>query len=361
MSRRCTCGDTQTKSIAKVDHSYVNGVCTMCKQQNTDTFVPDCSAGEVNTVGTVYGSCYSFAYTAQGDWVYLASSQRQLMKFKKSTMQSSVVYTIPSGILLCVNAVGDWLYFYVGGETDADCYVAKVRTDGSGFEKLLSGVRIEELLVVKNTIFYTTIKNPYTNYAKDCAPLYMMSTSGGASKQLYDGYVSSLVSDGTYVYFRHAPKSVAASICRIKCDGSAAATLYSRCDANYIFLENGKLYFVKFDEDAFESTMASISTKGGSYTVYGKIPYYAEWLFVHGDSIYYLGEPYGSSDWPTYGLIEYNTVKRTYTVVYEEMEGHDYAIAFGMIILQTYDSSYALERISVYNVKTKQWLDVRIK
>lgn len=357
MTRYCGCGDTQAKTISKVDHNYVNGICTMCKRQNTDAFVPDYGAGEANTVGNVYGSTYSARYATQGDWIYFPFSDTELIKLKKSTNTVHAVYQVPSGTLLCMNAVGDWLYFYVEEEDVKDCYMAKVRTDGSRFEKLVTGVRIEELLVVRDTIFYTTIKNPYSNYGKDCAPMYMISVTGGTAKQLHDGYVSSMVSDGTYVYFRYAPKTGASSIRRIKCDGTTSSVLYSNADVNYIFLSNGKLYFSKFDEENFESTLASISTKGGSYTAYGKITGYTEWIYVHGDSIYYIGEPYGLAE-PRYGLVEYNTVKKTYTFIKEDFEYWFCYTAPGIILTEMRSDDFALTGISVYYLQQKRWLSI---
>ena len=358
-TRSCSCGATQTKAVPIIDHAYVGGICTMCKQQDPDAFVPDDSAGTVNTVGNIYGTSYGTYYAAQGDMLYFAKDFTEIVKCKLSSSQLVTVYTPSYGYVRCINVVGDWIYFAVEDEEDADCYMARVRTDGSSFETLVSAVRIEELLVVGDTVFYTTVKNPYTNYTTDCAPMYRMSTSGEGIKMIYNGYVSSMVSDGTYVYFRHTPKSGKSSIMRIKCDGTKPTALYTNTDVNYIFLANARLYFLIYDEDMGESTIASVSTGGGSYTTYGRIPYYTDWLYVYDGSIYYHGSPYvegGFSE--SYGLIEYNTATKVYREVQTSFDL--YSITHGYILTEARDEDWQATTVYVYSLKSKTWKTVAL-
>ena len=339
-------------TIPKTDtHSYVNGACSVCKQKE--------SVSEVaNTIGSESGLSF---YTAQGDWIYFAPSATQLSKYKKNTNSVTSVYKVSSGRIHSINVVGNWIYFCVEGSNVSSSYIAKVGTDGTGFEKIVSSVNVGEMLVVKDTIYFTSIKSPYTNYAKDCAPLYSISVSGGLTKQLHDGYVSNLVADETYLYFLHTLESGDSSIYRIKHSGQKEDVIYSNANINSFVLANSKLYFIKIDAYSEACTMASISVKGGSYTTYGKTPYYCDWIYVNGNNLYYYGSPYSANEFvEVAGIIEYNMSTKKYTVLKEDYDNLMGYFAGGNMIVESYND-VSLSSISLYNFSTKTWKTVSIK
>lgn len=328
------------------------------KPGTTPSFSPDYSAGQANTVGSENGN---FCYTSQADWIYFSPSLTQISKFQKNSSSIVSVYNVPSGVIRCVNVVGDWIYFYVEGTSTANSYIAKVRTDGSLFEKILSSVTVGEMLVVKDTVFFTIIKNPYSNYAKDCAPLYSISVNGGVTKQLHDGYVSSITADATYVYFLQTLETGASSIYRIKHDGTKETQIYKNANIHYFVLSNANLYFLTSDRYSDVYTIASIPANGRSQTTYGKIPFYSEWLYVSGNKAYYFGSPYRANEAvETVGIVAFDISTKSYRVIKETFEDSMCFFASNYLILEQY-SGETLRSVSLYNTQTNTWRSVSVK
>lgn len=355
--RQCDCGNKQAVAVPVIAHDYVNNVCIMCKKSNAPSFVPDYNAGQANTIGNERSNA---RYTSQGDWMYFSPSKSQISKLKKSGSDIVTVYNVSSGNVMNINVVGDWVYFYVEGSNASGSYIAKVRTDGVGFEKILSAVTVGDMLVVKDTIFFTTIKSPYTNYAKDCAPLYSISVSGGMPKQIHDGYVSSITADSTYVYFMQCLESGTSTIYRMKHDATKETELMEDVKANYFVLANSKLYFLTADPYSDEYTLASISTNGGNYSTYGKIHFYSEWLHIIGNNAYYGGVPYSTTEFSEKaGIVEYNMSTKQYKVVKEDYEMPLCLYTSNVLIVENYRNQ-TLTSISLYYPQSKSWKDVSV-
>lgn len=360
--RACACGevDSQRQTIATVGHNYVNNVCSFCGASNETVFVPDYSAGQANTFGNTKGNSQS---AAQANWIYYADG-RSITKINKTSYSPSKVYSVGSGNVFNINVVGDWIYFYVRESTISNSYIAKVRTDGSRFEKLLVTGETWEMLVVKDTVYYTPVKNPYNDYAKDVAPLYSMSVNGGSVKQIHDGCVSSLAADSSYIYFLYGGRyDEEKTLYRMKHNGSSKIELWInedggyKVDANSITVSGSKIYFMDLSKAKYDEgyVLASINTSGGGYTAYSTVDSYSETIFASGNSIYYFGMPCSYGDYAEgRGLVEYNTSSKSYKLIYE-CEDEMMHSASGLIVLP---ESYSY--VKIYNPAAKSMKSVKI-
>jgi len=163
--RVCSCGDRETEPLGTIPHKYVNNVCNMCGQKDPNVFVPDYAAGQANAVGADSGLS---SYTIQADYIYF-SDGNNIRKMKTDGTGLKTVYKVTAGHAMNVNVAGDWIYFWCNGETVGKSYIAKVRTDGTGFEKIVSSVYVWEMLVAKDTVYYTVypVNGEYKDFAKD--------------------------------------------------------------------------------------------------------------------------------------------------------------------------------------------------
>ena len=351
--RVCACGDQQTETLEKLQCNYVDNVCTMCHNEKPAVFVPDYTKGEENVVGSDNAGLY---YTAQADYIYYSNGNK-LEKVKKNGTARNLVYTAQSGELLNVNVVGDWIYFYCKGATVDRSYIAKVRTDGTGFEKLVSSVNVWEMLAVSDTVYYTTVTEnfEYVEYGKEIFPLYSVSVNGGTPKQLRDGAVSYLVADATYLYFSHTTKDGENTVCRIKHSNARLDVLLQNTVTLNLTMENERLYF--FVEDIYDPeslTLASISIKGGSYATYGKMICDPSMFHVIGSKAYFVGSaPFSEENpEPEYGLTEYNMSTKKFKLL-SEGECDGFVGAFDILICPTYNQELEkLDSIVIYTPST---------
>ncbi|MBQ3056867.1 MAG: DUF5050 domain-containing protein [Clostridia bacterium] len=349
--RVCSCGSTETEKLAKIKHNYVDNACTMCKAEEPNAFVPDYASGEANIVGRedAYWSC-----TVQAGYIYYSAGNK-IQKVKKNASTVNLVYAVSAGSVSKVNVIGDWVYFYCEGSTVGKSYIAKVRTDGSGFEKIATSVTVQEMLVVKDTVYYTTDApaGGYHDFAKDVFPLYSISANGGVQKQICDGAVSYLTADATYLYFIHETEDDDRTVCRVKHGSTAKSELLKNTNIRGLSLENSKLYF--FIKDKYESyiyTLASITTTGGNYTTYGNLTVF-EYAYFHviGNKAYFIGEtPYDEDKpEPEFGIMEYDLRSKTYKLIKDEYED-GFVAAFGILIRIHYDYDN-VEYIEIYDPK----------
>ena len=349
--RVCSCGSKETEKLAKINHNYVDNACTMCKAEDPNAFVPDYASGEANIVGRedAYWSC-----TVQAGYIYYSAGNK-IQKVKKNASTVNLVYAVSAGSVSKVNVIGDWVYFYCEGSTVGKSYIAKVRTDGSGFEKIATSVTVQEMLVVKDTVYYTTDApaGGYHDFAKDVFPLYSISANGGVQKQICDGAVSYLTADATYLYFIHETEDDDRTVCRVKHGSTAKSELLKNTNIRGLSLENSKLYF--FIKDKYESyiyTLASITTTGGNYTTYGNLTVF-EYAYFHviGNKAYFIGEtPYDEDKpEPEFGIMEYDLRSKTYKLIKDEYED-GFVAAFGILIRIHYDYDN-VEYIEIYDPK----------
>lgn len=360
--RICHCGKLETKTISKISHQYVNNVCSMCKQKDPNAFVSDYGEGQANEVG----SCLStLNYTSQSSYVYFAASSNKICKMKTNGTDLQTVYKTTAGSVKNINVVGDWIYFYCEGTTIGKSYIAKVRTDGSKFEKIVSSLYIWDMLVVKDTVYYTVFpaNGEYKDFAKDLMPLYSISVNGGTPKQLYDGAVSDMVSDGKYLYFIHADENHKQSIVRIKHGSTVSNILLSNKELYKLSIEDSKLYFFTYDVYNDIYSLASIATNGANYTTYGNVMQYTESMHIVGNKAYYMGSLYiedGFSE--KVGLIEYDLATNKQYVIKEYYETFGFAFSKDILFFENYNyETEKLESLTVYYVKTDKFKEIKLE
>ncbi len=357
--RTCECGEMESTAIPVVSHKYSGGACTVCGKKDENAFVPDYKKGEENTVGSDLSAS---SVASQGDWIYYASSSYKISKMTKLGTNRKDVYKVSGGMVTNLNVVGDWIYFSCEGTTEGKSYIAKVRTDGSGFEKLVTSVIAGDMLVVKDKIFYTIYKNKYTDYAKDIRPLYSVSVNGGTSKMIHDGAVTSLRSNGTHVFFLHTSQNGANTVYRMKADGTNIVALLTKTELNYITVEDSKIYFLRFDKYSEECIIASISTNGGSYTEYGRIPYYSEFLHAVGSKLYYGGLVYSANGYfhEEVGLVEFDTNTKTYKLLKEDYECDEYYFTSDLLMKPVFTGE-TLSSFNVYDAPRRTFRTLKTK
>lgn len=357
--RVCACGETKSESISVAEHKYKDGVCSVCGEKDPNAFVPDCKKGEENTVGNELSIS---PIASQGSWIYYASSSYQISKMTNIGAMKQDVYKVSAGSVGNINVVGDWIYFSCEGTTEGKSYIAKVRTDGSGFEKLVTSVIVGDMLVVKDKIFYTLYKDKYTDYAKEICPLYSVSVNGGTPKMIHDGAVSSIRSNGSYVFFLHTSKNGENTVYRMKIDGTNISALLTKTELNYITVYGSKIYFLRFDKYSDECIIASISTNGGSYTEYGRTPYYSDYLYIVGSKLYYGGMKYSSSGefYEEMGIVEFDLNTKKYKLVKEDPEYTEGFFASNLIISPVYQGE-KLSSFKIYDCKTGTYRTIKVK
>ena len=360
-ARICSCGDRENEIVDIISHNYVNGICSMCKKNDPNSFVSDYPAGQANVVGNDSGWSN---YALQADYIYMSANSNKIEKIKTNGSGLQTVYKATAGYIANVNVVGDWIYFYCIGSTVGKSYIAKVRTDGSGFEKIVSSVLIGDMLVVKDTVYYTTVPDggEYKDYAKDAYPLYSVSVNGGNPRQLHDGAVSDLVADSTYLYFIHHTEDSKQTISRIKHGSTSSSVLMTGKMIYKLSLENSKLYFFAFDKQDFECSLASISTNGGSYTEYGKVMQYGDSLHVVGNKAYYMGETYFDDEFDEQnGVVELDLTTKKQSVIREEYDNYYFDYAGDLLIFDSFNyDTEKLESITVYFSKANIFKKIKM-
>lgn len=341
--RTCSCGSKETEDIPTVAHKYVNNVCSMCKQSNPDAFVPDYSEGEANVVGSDKGLS---RYVSQGSYLYFSASGNTIDKIKINKSGIKTVYKVTAGRIMNVNVLGDWVYFYCEGSTVGKSYIARVRTDGSGFEKIVSSVAVWEMIVAKDVVYYTTYSTDgeYRDFAKDVMPLYCVSVNGGTPKQIHDGAVHELVGDDKFIYFIHDNEDGDPSIRRIKHGNTSSDVLVENKEIYNLAIEGSKLYFFEYNKYDDIYSLASVATNGGGYTVFGKVIQYSAAMHAVGNKVYYLGGLYRENEFlESAGLVEYNVSTKTDRIAREDYEIIDFQSAGNLLIFENYD--YEAERL----------------
>ncbi len=354
MKGTCSCGKTELTTIKKTDHNFVNHACTMCGKRDSEVpFVSDYTAGKENTVGNTSAT----AFALQDGWVYAGVGQ-QIVKYRIGSKQTTLVYSCNGLNPFNVNVVGDWIYFSLGGGTASKCGIAKVRTDGQGFELLLSSVNVGEMLVVKQTIYYTSLKEEYNNYAKDASPLYSMSVNGGGTKQVHDGYVRGLCATGTHIFFLYEPLEGIGALCRIKHNGTNLVELLKQ-DIVHVAIGKDKLYITEIDENG-NYLLSSIGTNGGAPARICSVWSSGDTFLVSGKNVFYNGfssDPATSEDIVDEGIILLDTSTKKMTFLHEAEQA---CYAVGEYLMLVIYSGETPTSIKQYDVANKTWSTVTI-
>ena len=292
-------------------------------EQNEPIINTPQSNGKVNVVGKTLGA----GGASQGDWIYYVEGN-QFFKINQNTYKSETVFILPMGWASNLNVVGDWLYFSVPETTDESAYIGKVRTDGRDFQKIVYTNDVWEVLVIGETVYYTSTNNPYTVWAKDIAPLYSVSVNGGAVTQVHDGSVENLVADENYIYFQYREKDGGKrSFVRMNHNATSRQTLWinelagTEIDSFGFVVSEGRIYFAeRYDNSETYRTVSSISINGGDYVAHFRANLFSSSLWAKNGKIYfggvapeyrdgYIGE-YGDL-----GLTEYDMASGRFTAL----------------------------------------------
>ena len=284
------------------------------------------SNGKVNVVGKTYGTCGA----SQGDWIYYVEGN-QFFKINQNTYKSETIFILPMGWALNLNVVGDWLYFSVPETTDESAYIGKVRTDGRDFQKIVYTNDVWEVLVIGETVYYTSTNNPYTVWAKDVAPLYSVSVNGGAVTQVHDGCVENLVADENYIYFQYREKSGGKrSFVRMNHNATSRQTLWinelagTGIDSFGFAVSEGRIYFTeRYNNSETCRTVSSISINGGDYVAHFRANMFSSSLWAKNGKIYFGGVAveYRDDYIGEYGdlcLTVYDMASGRFTALYDE-------------------------------------------
>lgn len=297
-------------------------------EQNVPVINTSQSNGKVNVVGKTLGA----GGASQGDWIYYVEGN-QFFKINQNTYKSETIFILPMGWAANLNVVGDWLYFSVPETTDESAYIGKVRTDGRDFQKIVYTNDVWEVLVIGETVYYTSTNNPYTVWAKDVAPLYSVSVNGGAVTQVHDGSVENLVADENYIYFQYREKAGGKrSFVRMNHNATSRQTLWinelagTEIDSFGFVVSEGRIYFAeRYDNSETYRTVSSISINGGDYVAHFRANLFLSSLWAKNGKIYfggvapeyrdgYIGE-YGDL-----GLTEYDMASGRFTALYDECQ-----------------------------------------
>lgn len=352
--RVCSCGYTESESIAAVGHTYIKNVCVTCGVANGTNFIPDYSYGQANTVGNEDGKNY---VARQGDWLYYTTNYRYITKCRVDGTRVTKVFAIEKGSILNINVVGDWIYFFVNSSNINDCYIAKVRTDGSGFAYLVQAIDINEMLVVNDKLFFTMYAN---TYGKTYSPLYMMPLNGGITQQLHEGYAVHLTSDGEYLYFEQSPQSGNDTIYRLNLSTMKRSTVFSNYKGGNFVLKDDHIYYKQKDDEAGDYILKLFCLQDGSVTVLGRPQYMTDWFAVIGNCIYYCGMPDTDEWWnQDAGIVEYYPSGSKYDVIYVTGDDPDCIGLGDCLVWRDHSDETNYGRIlRIYDCTTSQWIAV---
>lgn len=293
-------------------------------EQNEPVINTPQSNGKVNVVGKTLGA----GGASQGDWIYYVEGN-QFFKINQNTYKSETIFILPMGWASNLNVVGDWLYFSVPETTDESAYIGKVRTDGRDFQKIVYTNDVWEVLVIGETVYYTSTNNPYTVWAKDIAPLYSVSVNGGAVTQVHDGSVENLVADENYIYFQYREKAGGKrSFVRMNHNATSRQTLWinelagTEIDSFGFVVSEGRIYFAeRYDNSETYRTVSSISINGGDYVAHFIANLCSSSLWAKNGKIYFSGvaPEYRDGYFGEYGdlsLTEYDMASGRFTALH---------------------------------------------
>ena len=297
-------------------------------EQNEPVINTPQSNGKANVVGKTLGA----GGASQGDWIYYVEGN-QFFKINQNTYKSETIFILPMGWASNLNVVGDWLYFSVPETTDESAYIGKVRTDGRDFQKIVYTNDVWEVLVIGETVYYTSTNNPYTVWAKDIAPLYSVSVNGGAVTQVHDGSVENLVADENYIYFQYREKAGGKrSFVRMNHNATSRQTLWinelvgTEIDSFGFVVSEGRIYFAeRYDNSETYRTVSSISINGGDYVAHFRANLFSSSLWAKNGKIYFGGvaPEYRDGYIGEYGdlsLTEYDMASGRFTALYDEWQ-----------------------------------------
>jgi hypothetical protein len=195
--------------------------------------------GRGNTVGNVI----NYGRAAQsGDWIFYSTMHSidgnhnwSLVKERTDGSDRQVLYTTGNKRIMCINVIGDWIFFTIGGE------MYRIRTDGTMSELLHDEVGLARVFVVDGWIFRTVGSG-------DSARMHRMRADGSYIEQIHyeRGSMASVV-DG-WLYFRISSGGNNSPIYKIRTDGNEF-TQINEDDSNWPNVVDGWIYYVNLSRN----------------------------------------------------------------------------------------------------------------
>ena len=251
----------------------------------------------------------------QGGYVYANNgfnSGGKLYKFKYG--QESQKKLLANESTAELNLQGDWLYYVVPtsmGNYGGTSPIRKMKTDGTQRQTVIQDKEITEMVVDSGWIYYTSYD--YSNWK---VALYKVRTDGTGKQKLYEGYedfaeVSAskkgiptdlqIANNRIYLLIKKecGYSKTCSNIYRMNTDGSQLTPINSKEYAVSMQIAGGKVYYSRFPEQLRDDSADSVPIDVYAMTLDGKnvqaIPspfdenslYFMENFIVHGNWIYF--------------------------------------------------------------------------
>lgn len=251
----------------------------------------------------------------QGGYVYYNdgfSKGGALYKFKYG--QESKKKLLANESTVEINIEGDWIYYVVPNSTGSfgsKNPIKKMKTDGSQRQTVIQDNQISEMVVEGGWIYYTSY-----NYSDWKVTLYKVRTNGTGKQKLYEGYEDhaevpenkkgvpsdiQIVNNHVYLLIKKAcgySKSCS-NIYRMNTDGTQLRAIHSGEFAVSMQIVDGTVYYSRFPEQLRDDNAESVPIDLYTMTLDGKnrqaipSPFDENWLYfiekfkIHGDWIYF--------------------------------------------------------------------------
>ena len=209
--------------------------------------------------------------TEQGEWIY-HSINGSLSKINKYS-DTKVLINNDSCNNLAIS--GDWLYYQYNN--DLDCELYKIRTDGTGKQKLNNSDESYECInVVGDWIYYI---NDISN-----GNICKIRTNGSGRKKVCDDEADYIKVIGEWIYYRNSEHDY---ICRVRTDGNKRQEVGNgNCDD--MIISGDWIYYVDgSDENEFyNGCLCKFRISGNDYKKFPNVKC-AYFKAIAGDWIYY--------------------------------------------------------------------------
>ncbi|WP_236291477.1 stalk domain-containing protein [Paenibacillus allorhizoplanae] len=214
----------------RIDITHQENATVELKAPET-SYIPSINRLNGNQVGTVY---------VDGDWIYYTHpmDERKIYKMKLDGSMNTKIGDVVSSNHLIVDK--DWIYFstfeIIGHPRDynlsPDNGVYKMKTDGSGLVKLLSGISIANMSITGDSIYYTK--------QFDASNVNMVKTDGTGNQLAYKSVWNYQILGDTIYYNQESRLPV--DFYEMKLDGSNKRKLMRNISSRYQVINNSLYY-----------------------------------------------------------------------------------------------------------------------
>lgn len=214
----------------RIDITHQENATAEVKATET-SYTPSINRLNGSEVGTVY---------ADGDWIYYTHpmDEHKIYKMKLDGSMNTKIADVESTSHLIVDK--DWIYFssskVIGHPRDYNLSpengVYKMKTDGSGLQKLLSGTSIAAMSITGDSIYYTK--------QFDALNVNMVKTDGTGNQLAYKNVWNYQISGDTLYYNQESRLPV--NFYEMKLDGTNKRKLVTNISSRYQIVNNSLYY-----------------------------------------------------------------------------------------------------------------------